>query len=93
MLRLIKQYVRFHGKKPKEIYKKKFHDPGALICIGDAHKIEYISDKFNGGGDGKKAIYEHKFKRGTKLYMDERGCKQLYIMGPYLKVNERGIIN
>jgi hypothetical protein len=67
--------------------------PEQLIEIGKAHKIEYISNKLNGGGDGKPAIYVHRFSAGTKLYMDETGKRQLYIIGSRLHCNERGIVN
>lgn len=89
----LKKYKAFHGEGPTKIYQKKINIPEKLIFLGYAHKIEYISNKFNGGGDGKTAIYVHKFQRGTKLFMDEKGEKQLYIMGKNLKVREAGIIN
>lgn len=89
----VKKYSEFHGKGPTKIYQKKINIPEKLIFLGYAHKIEYISNKLNGGGDGKTAIYVHKFTRGTKLFADEKMGGQLYIMGKTLKVTDRGIEN
>jgi hypothetical protein len=86
-------YKNFHGKKPRKITNMLMHIPGQLIFLGKAHKIEYICDKKNGGGDGKKAIYVHKFGKTVNLYMDERNKKQLYLIGADLKVTDAGIEN
>lgn len=83
----------FHGATPRKVTTTNFRVPKGLIFLGLAHKIEYISDKYNGGGDGKEAVYVHEFAKSTKLYMDETGNGQLYIIGPKLKVREAGIIN
>ena len=91
--REITKYREFHGKGPVRIYQRKFNYPEKLIFLGYAHKIEYISNKLNGGGDGKTATYVHKFTRGTKLYMDEKMGKQLYIVGAKLQVTDEGIKN
>ena len=93
MSSLLESYKEFHGKNPRRITSGKFHDPKNLIFLGRAHKIEYLSNKRNGGGDGKTAIYVHTFSPGTKLYMDERKKGQLYILGARLKVTEDGIEN
>ena len=89
----VEKYEKFWGRKPRKIYRGKFHDPRTLIYLGNAVEIVYRSNKFNGGGDGKMAEYVHKFSSGTKLYMDERCKGQLYIMGNRLKVTEAGIEN
>lgn len=89
----IKAYETFHGKRAKRITPSSFHVPKYLILLGDAVEIVYRCDKKNGGGDGTKADYIHKFNKGTKLYMDERTGKILYIAGRSLYVNDRGIVN
>jgi hypothetical protein len=90
---LKRKYENFHGRPVKSVRTVKFNMPEALIYLGDAHAIEYVSNKFNGGGDGRRATYRHVFKKGAKLYMDERGRVQLYIKGSKIYVNERGIVN
>ena len=86
-------YRMFHGKKPKQVTRGNFHVPTHFILLGDAVEIVYKCDKLNGGGDGRKWEYTHKFKKGTKLYMDERKGKVLYISGATLKVTSAGIVN
>ncbi len=89
----IKSYEKFHGKRANKIVPSNFHVPKYLILLGDVVEIVYKCDKNNGGGDGRDAEYFHKFKKGTKLYMDERSGKILYISGRNLYVNDRGIVN
>ena len=89
----VRKYEKFWGRRVRSASKRKVHIPSTLISLGNAVAIEYLSDKWNGGGDGRKAIYRHKFSPGTKLYMDETGKRQLYIMGSRLRVGEPGIIN
>jgi len=86
-------YEAFHGKSPRQVRAGSFHVPTHLILLGDAVEIVYRSDKWNGGGDGTKAEYIHKFSKGTKLYMDERKGKVIYISGNKLKVTYAGIVN
>ena len=86
-------YKNFHGKKPKKVTHGKFHVPTHLIELGDALEITYRCNKWNGGGDGQYARYVHTFSRGTKLYMDERTGKMLYIAGTKLIVTDAGIEN
>lgn len=89
----VKHYQEFHGCKPRGFSQRRFHVPKHLVKLGTAYAIEYVSDKFNGGGDGKRAIYRHRFESPATLFMDETGRKQLYIMGSNLKVTEAGIEN
>ena len=89
----VKKYQKFWGRKVRSVRKRKFHVPSTLIYLGEAHAIEYVCDKWNGGGDGTKAIYRHKFAKGGKLYMDEKGKIQLYIIGSKIRVDEGGIYN
>lgn len=86
-------YETFHGKRPRKIVPGNFHVPSHLILLGDAVEIVYRCDKLNGGGDGTKAEYIHKFSKGTKVYMDERKGKIIYIAGSKLKVTRAGIVN
>lgn len=88
-----RRYRAFHGKNPRSVRKGKFHDPKTLIRLGKAVRIEYESNKFNGGGDGRMAVYYHKFETPVTLYMDETGKRQLYLIGSKLKVTEAGIEN
>lgn len=91
--RAYKRYTSFHGKHPRYSGKVNFPEPESLVFLGRAVSIVYESDKHNGGGDGKKAHYEHHFSRGTMLFCDETGRGWIFIHGPRLKVEEPGIIN
>jgi len=86
-------YRKFHGKRPRYKSKTKFHIPKVLVLLGRANCVEYITNKKNGGGDGKTAIYKHTFETPCYLYMDETNKKQLYIIGTKLKVTEAGVEN
>lgn len=86
-------YEEFHGRRPRSVYKRRFHVPRQLVRLGKAHAIEYICNKWNGGGDGKMAIYRHKFETPVTLYMDETGKRQLYLKGNLLKCTDAGIEN
>lgn len=92
-MRAVSKYMAFHGEAPRSITKRKFNMPEQLVFLGEAIEVVYKSDKINGGGRGRVAYYKHKFSKGTKLYSDERGRKQLYIIGSKLYVNDRGIVN
>lgn len=85
------KFEQFHGRPPEGSFELNFHPPAKLIFLGKAVAIEYECDKLNGGGDGKKAVYRHKFTTPAIVCMDERGKKQLYIIGPEIVVDERGI--
>lgn len=85
------RYRAFHGRGPRRRTKINVHYPEAMIKLGRAVAIEYECDKLNGGGDGTRAVYRHQFDRGAYLYMDERGRKQLYILGPKIVVTDAGI--
>lgn len=89
----VRGYREFHGKQPRARTRGRFHDPKTLIFLGRAVKIEYLSNKRHGGGDGKYAVYVHKFETPVNLYMDETKKRQLYIIGSQLKVTEAGIEN
>ena len=84
-------YEKFHGKKAKRVSSVNFFVPRKLVLLGKATAIEYRCAKRNGGGDGRTAIYRHEFETPTLLCMDERSGKQLYIIGPEIKVTSAGI--
>lgn len=90
---LARLFSRFHGKRPSKAELGGFYDPKSLIYLGRAVAIVYESDKLNGGGDGKSAQYIHDFETPAALFMDERAGKQLYILGPKIKVTDAGIEN
>lgn len=85
------KYREFHGHRERRVTGIEYHPPGTLILLGEAVAIEYRCNKFNGGGDGKRAVYRHEFERSAVLCMDERGKRQLYILGPAIRVDEAGI--
>jgi len=89
----INRYKQFHGHKPRRYSRTNFHVPKNLILLGRATRIEYESNKSNGGGDGKKAIYYHDHTSPVYLFMDETGKNQLYLIGNRLKVTRAGIEN
>lgn len=93
MKKAVQKYHAFHGRPVKKVTKKQFHVPNTLVRLGKAHSIVYVSNKFNGGGDGKMCEYIHEFETPVDLYMDETGKKQLYLMGSKLKVTHHGIEN
>jgi hypothetical protein len=85
-------YKKFNGFAPRKVRTINMAPPKALVCLGRAVGILYESNKVNGGGTGRLEYFKHTFHRTTKLYTDEKG-KKLYVFGPQMKVNSRGIIN
>lgn len=88
----IEKYRQFHGKEPRRVTAKRFHVPEELVYLGRAVAIEYECSKNNGGGDGTKAVYRHRFETHAILCMDSKAKGQLYILGSKLAVNSRGIV-
>jgi len=86
-------YEMFHGHAVRWMKNFQFHTPRQLVVLGKANAIEYITDKYNGGGDGKMAIYRHEFETPALVCMDERAGKQLYIVGSRIKVTDAGVEN
>lgn len=86
-------YKSFHGRDVRGVTKINFTVPKQLIRLGEAVAIEYECDKYNGGGDGKQAIYRHEFETPVMLFMDTTKKRQLYIIGNRLKVTNAGIEN
>lgn len=87
------RYRQFHGRSKAPLTRMHFHVPKTLIYLGEAVSIVYLSNKKNGGGDGKPCEYEHEFETSVSLYMDERGAIQLYLVGKQVHVTEDGIVN
>lgn len=88
-----RRFKQFHGRAHKRVTTETFVVPKNLVYLGDAVAIVYRCDKLNGGGDGKVAEYEHEFETPVRLFMDETGRRQLYLIGEKLKVTDRGIEN
>lgn len=88
-----KRYKDFHGHGVRWRKTHNFHVPRTFVVLGKAVAIEYETDKLNGGGDGKMAVYRHEFETPALVCMDETGKKQLYIVGKDLIVTDEGIEN
>jgi hypothetical protein len=88
-----RKYEEFHGRPVRYVKDVRINVPEKLIRLGRATAIEYECSKFNGGGDGKRAVYRHEFETPCDLAMDESGRRQLYIIGHRLRVTEAGIEN
>lgn len=89
----LQRYMQFHGRKAPKKGTLIFHVPKTLVWLGPAVSIVYLSNKKNGGGDGKLCEFEHEFETPVDLWMDERGKMQLYLTGRHLHVTEDGIQN
>jgi len=87
----IRKYEQFHGKTPRTVTTMEIKDLNTFIYLADPEIITYASNKINGGGNGKRTYFKHKFNKSTKLYCSPDG-KMLIIKGPKLKVTSRGII-
>lgn len=88
-----RRFREFHGRRPAFAYHADFYIPSKLIFLGRAIAIIYEIDKKNGGGDGTVAEYIHDFETPVGLFMDERGKRQLYLIGEKLKVTKDGVEN
>jgi hypothetical protein len=67
----------------------------AMVCLGRADHIGYVSDKDMGQGR-KKSGYKHVFGKGATLWatrVRENGKAKtaLWILSPKLKITKRGI--
>ena len=88
-----RMYSRFHGHSPDGITEVEWEaEPESLVVLGRAVAIEYECDKSNGGGDGTLATYRHELHRDDLLLTDAQG-RMLVVIGPRLRVTERGIVN
>lgn len=89
----IGRYKQFHGKDPRYEQKVRIQPSRKKIVLGRAVAIEYRCSKWNGGGDGRSAVYRHEFETPVELCMDESGRHVLYLIGDHLKVDDEGIKN
>ena len=87
------RYRQFHGRPKGPWAMTDFHVPKALIFLGQAIEIVYLSNKRHGGGDGTLIEYTHTFETPVSLYMDETGRTQLYLIGKKVVVTDNGIEN
>lgn len=87
----IKKYKQFHGKCPHTETVKEVKNFNTLVYLADPEILTYVSNKRNGGGNGKRNYFKHRFSKSTKLYCTPDG-KMLVIMGTNLKVTPRGIV-
>lgn len=85
-------HKKFHGR-PAKAKRSGYVPPKALVALGQAVEIIYASDKKKGGGNGRVQYFRHKFETPVTLCADEKGKKQLYLLGKRLKVTSRGIEN
>lgn len=88
-----KKYRTFHGHKSRWEQDVNFHVPKGFVVLGRANAVEYLCDKKHGGGDGKRAIYRHKFESEAYVLADEKMGGQLYIVGNDIRVTRCGIEN
>ena len=86
----VRKYKQFHGEHPHKVTTKQIQNFSTLVYLADPEIITYASDKFNGGGNGKKNYFKHKFSKSTKLYCTPDG-KNLVIMGANLRTTPAGI--
>lgn len=86
-----RKYKQFHGHPYRYIKDFDFKVSKTLVILGKAVAVEYETDKLNGGGDGRKAIYRHEFETPAYVCCDPSGKRQLYILGDRLKITEKGI--
>lgn len=85
------QYQRFHGKPSRREGAFDFRAPKGLVVLGEAVAVEYKCNKLNGGGDGRMAVYRHKFDKGAVVCCDDKAKRQLYILGSKIIVTSAGI--
>ena len=66
---------------------------GKLTRLGRAVSVAYLSNKRNGGGDGRMATYEHSFAKSNVVWSTRgRGARLVLVTGKRLTVNDRGIV-
>lgn len=84
----LSRYRAFHGRNPRKIRHLRTPDTSEFIFLANPEILTYASDKFNGGGDGRKAFYSHRFGAKAKIFCNPSGTV-LFITG--IKVTARGI--
>ena len=86
-------YFMFHGKKPPSKKVMNFRNPQCLTIDGYGHTIEYETNKKHGGGDGKPAVYYHRFESPVSIFHESNRKNTSYIIGNKLRVTSAGIEN
>lgn len=89
-------YETFHGKEPTEVVEIDWVDPEHLVYLGEAEAVEYRCSKLNGAPaarTGRMTSYRHSMRgKGNKVFTNEDGT-MLVILGPTLRVEDRGIVD
>lgn len=87
----VKLSRKFYGFDPRKIKKVNITWPRALVSIGAAAQINYISDKF----DGKMREYFHNFENKAVVYVGDTPQKDgtsLIIIHGNFKIKPDGIV-
>jgi len=84
----LSRYRAFHGHNPRKTANLPTPDVSELIFLANPEILTYVSDKFNGGGDGTEKFYQHRFGTRAKIFCNPSGTV-LIITG--IKVTHRGI--
>ena len=92
MSKAARKYEEFQGFGPDHVSDVEVPVLESLVFLGKAVAVEYECEKKNGGGDGSNAIYRHEFHQDDILCCDPSG-KMLVVIGPKLRVEDRGIVN
>jgi len=90
LARALKISKQFYGFDPRSIHTINIDWPDALVCIGAAAQINYISDKF----DGVIREYFHEFEKPAVVFVAESPQKDgsnLIIIHGKFKIKPEGI--
>ncbi len=82
---------RFHGLRPRRLSRVKITWPRALVLLGHAVRIDYLSDK----EDGKPRIYTHDFDRPAQVFASgsaKGGQKNMLLLHGRFNITEEGIV-
>lgn len=82
----VKNFSRFHGRKPEKFSGVTFTMPRSLTLLGECAAIEYTSTK-KLQGTFKKRLYRHKTGPGVKIYLHPNR-KWLLISGGQFRVTD-----
>lgn len=88
---LAKGVLTFHGREVRESGTVMLNEVTGLVKLGKAVAIEYECDKYNGGGDGTRAVYRHEFGPGAVVAVDQTMKRQVYIIGSRIRTTDAGI--
>lgn len=88
--RALRLSEEFHGAAPRKISRTFIDWPRALVQIGSAAQVDYISDKF----DGKLRQYFHQFEKPALVLAGaspQRDGDNLLIIKGKFKITQKGI--